>query len=51
VTVKDAAREWAFGNLGRFAAEHAARFGEKPGETLRRAPRNKAGQMRQHRSG
>jgi AraC-like DNA-binding protein len=38
VTVRDVARRWAFGNLGRFAAEYAHRFDEKPNETLRRAP-------------
>ncbi|MBM7389715.1 AraC-like DNA-binding protein [Clavibacter michiganensis] len=38
ITVKDAARTWGFGNLGRFAAGYAAHFDEKPSDTLRRAP-------------
>jgi AraC-like DNA-binding protein len=35
-TVAAVGREWGFGNLGRFAAVYAARFGERPKETLRR---------------
>jgi len=34
--VADVARRWAFANLGRFAAQYRARFGENPGDTLRR---------------
>lgn len=34
--VSDVARRWGFGNLGRFAAAYAARFGEYPRTTLRR---------------
>lgn len=30
------AREWGFGNLGRFSSSYAARFGEYPRETLAR---------------
>lgn len=36
VTVGDVARRWGFVNLGRFAAEYQALFGEKPSWTLRR---------------
>ncbi|WP_197060988.1 helix-turn-helix transcriptional regulator [Microbacterium mangrovi] len=35
VSVADVARQWGFTNLGRFAAEYAALFGEKPSRTLR----------------
>ncbi|ARC58366.1 HTH-type transcriptional regulator CdhR [Frondihabitans sp. 762G35] len=35
-TVGAVAREWGFGNLGRFAAAYQARFAEKPNQTLRR---------------
>jgi AraC-like DNA-binding protein len=34
--VADVARRWGFANLGRFAAHYRARFGENPGDTLRR---------------
>ncbi|WP_230672760.1 helix-turn-helix transcriptional regulator [Rathayibacter sp. Leaf248] len=34
-TVAAVAREWGFGNLGRFASTYQARFGEKPSQTLR----------------
>lgn len=34
--VSDVARRWAFANLGRFASQYHARFGEYPAETLRR---------------
>ena len=34
--VADVARRWAFVNLGRFAAQYRARFGENPADTLRR---------------
>jgi AraC-like DNA-binding protein len=34
--VADVARRWAFANLGRFAAQYRTRFGENPGDTLRR---------------
>lgn len=37
VTVQGVARVWHFRNLGRFSALYAARFGELPRETLRRA--------------
>ncbi|GAA4181992.1 helix-turn-helix transcriptional regulator [Gryllotalpicola koreensis] len=33
--VADVARHWAFANVGRFAAQYRARFGENPGDTLR----------------
>jgi AraC-like DNA-binding protein len=36
VLVADVARRWAFANLGRFAAQYRARFGENPVDTLRR---------------
>lgn len=36
VQVGDVARRWGFGNLGRFSAVYAARFGEYPRDTLRR---------------
>jgi AraC-like DNA-binding protein len=36
VTVASVAYQWGFSNLGRFAAAHAARYGETPAETLRR---------------
>jgi AraC-like DNA-binding protein len=36
VTVASVAYRWGFGNLGRFAAAHAARYRETPTETLRR---------------
>ncbi|GAA4159400.1 hypothetical protein GCM10022286_13730 [Gryllotalpicola daejeonensis] len=36
VRVADIARRWAFANLGRFAAQYRTRFGENPGDTLRR---------------
>jgi AraC-like DNA-binding protein len=40
-TVASLAFRWGFTNLGRFAAAYAARYGEKPGATLRRsAPRS-----------
>ena len=35
-TVASIAYEWGFTNLGRFAAAHAARYGEAPAVTLRR---------------
>ncbi|ARC58374.1 HTH-type transcriptional activator RhaS [Frondihabitans sp. 762G35] len=35
-TVTDVAARWGFAHLGRFAAAYAARFGERPAETLRR---------------
>jgi transcriptional regulator GlxA family with amidase domain len=35
-TVASIAYHWGFTNLGRFAAAYAARYGEKPGATLRR---------------
>lgn len=34
--VGDIARRWGFGNLGRFSASYAARYGEQPRETLAR---------------
>jgi len=34
--VSEVARRWAFANLGRFAAQYRARFGENPVDTLRR---------------
>ncbi|MWV48048.1 helix-turn-helix domain-containing protein [Rathayibacter sp. VKM Ac-2803] len=34
-TVAAVAREWGFGNLGRFASSYQARFAEKPSQTLR----------------
>lgn len=37
VTVASIAYQWGFSNLGRFAAAHAARYGETPTETLRRS--------------
>ncbi|ORW85202.1 hypothetical protein AWB92_27270 [Mycobacterium sp. IEC1808] len=36
VTVASVAYRWGFTNLGRFAAAHAARYGEPPSKTLRR---------------
>jgi AraC-like DNA-binding protein len=36
VTVASVAYRWGFTNLGRFAAAHAARYGESPLKTLRR---------------
>ncbi|GAA4666421.1 AraC family transcriptional regulator [Frondihabitans cladoniiphilus] len=35
-TVAAVARDWGFGNLGRFASTYQARFGEKPNQTLRK---------------
>ena len=35
-TVKSVARDWGFGNLGRFSSGYQVRFGEKPNETLRK---------------
>ncbi|WP_172828813.1 AraC family transcriptional regulator [Mycobacterium sp. 1164966.3] len=35
-TVASVAFRWGFANLGRFAAAHAARYGERPAITLRR---------------
>ncbi|MCO8272143.1 AraC family transcriptional regulator [Actinoplanes sp. TRM 88003] len=35
VTVQDSARRWGFANLGRFAAEYRAEYGETPSQTLR----------------
>lgn len=35
-TVAAVAREWGFGNLGRFASAYRVRFDEKPSQTLRR---------------
>ncbi|PPF18458.1 MULTISPECIES: helix-turn-helix transcriptional regulator [unclassified Rathayibacter] len=35
-TVAAVAREWGFGNLGRFASAYQVRFDEKPSHTLRR---------------
>jgi AraC-like DNA-binding protein len=37
MAVRDVAARWGFGNSGRFARNYAARFGERPSETLRRA--------------
>lgn len=37
VTVASVAYRWGFTNLGRFAAAHAARYGETPIEALRRS--------------
>jgi AraC-like DNA-binding protein len=34
-TVASVAYQWGFTNLGRFAAAHAARYGELPAATLR----------------
>lgn len=34
--VADVARRWGFGNLGRFSAAYATRFGEQPRDTLAR---------------
>jgi AraC-like DNA-binding protein len=36
VSVSAVAHRWGFGNLGRFAAAHIARYGEPPAVTLRR---------------
>lgn len=36
-TVASVAYHWGFSNLGRFAAAHAARYGEPPAQTLRRS--------------
>lgn len=36
VTVASVAYQWGFSNLGRFAAAHAARYRERPTETLHR---------------
>lgn len=38
-TVFEIALRWGFGSPGRFAHEYAARFGEKPSQTLRRRKR------------
>lgn len=35
-TVSVTAREWGFGNLGRFSISYQERFGEKPNQTLRK---------------
>ena len=35
-SVREVAGAWGFGNSGRFARMYAARFGERPSETLRR---------------
>ena len=35
VTVQESARRWGFANLGRFAAEYRAEYGETPSRTLR----------------
>ncbi len=35
-TVTQVAMQWGFLNVGRFSAQYAVRFGERPGETLRR---------------
>jgi AraC-like DNA-binding protein len=35
-TVASIAKRWGYSNPGRFAAAHAARYGESPAETLRR---------------
>lgn len=43
VTVASVAYQWGFSNLGRFAAAHAARYGETPTETLRRTASSFAG--------
>lgn len=37
-SVADAARQWGFRHMGRFAGAYADRFGEYPAETLRGAP-------------
>jgi transcriptional regulator GlxA family with amidase domain len=37
VTVASVAYDWAFTNLGRFAAAYAERYGELPSDTLRRS--------------
>lgn len=42
VTVASVAYQWGFSNLGRFAAAHAARYGETPTETLRRPASSRA---------
>ena len=33
--IADVARRWGFAHIGRFSAEYATRFGERPSETLR----------------
>jgi AraC-like DNA-binding protein len=38
-TVASIARRWGYTNPGRFAAAHAARYGETPADTLRRSGR------------
>ncbi|MDO9397125.1 MAG: helix-turn-helix domain-containing protein, partial [Herbiconiux sp.] len=35
-TVAAIAHDWGFGHLGRFSAFYRGRFGERPGDTLRR---------------
>jgi transcriptional regulator GlxA family with amidase domain len=35
-TVASIAKRWGYSNPGRFAAVHAARYGESPADTLRR---------------
>lgn len=35
-TVSEVAGQWGFSNFGRFAAQYRTRFGELPGQTLRR---------------
>ncbi|WP_250027469.1 helix-turn-helix transcriptional regulator [Paractinoplanes maris] len=35
VTVQETARRWGFANLGRFAAEYRAEYGQSPSRTLR----------------
>jgi AraC-like DNA-binding protein len=47
-TVAAIAKRWGFTNPGRFAAAHAARYGETPAETLRRRKRAVLG-PRSHR--
>lgn len=36
LTVRGVAKEWGFGNAGRFAADYRAMYGESPSRTLRR---------------
>jgi transcriptional regulator GlxA family with amidase domain len=35
-SVASVALRWGFGHLGRFSADYKERFGESPGESLRR---------------
>jgi AraC-like DNA-binding protein len=48
VTVEAIAGRWGFSHMSRFSAQHRARFGELPRETIRRQ-RPRGGRMELHR--